>query len=170
MQVGGEEKSGDAAWMRLCELIDDDVEIVDSVRMAVTDPAAYFQEHERELLDRGIEDAADVDPWLALIDGLDEAGALAYLDWKDSGAELADALARVPRVVRAGIELDDVSDIDELEAAAAGTDALLSPHGLRLVYLDEDSDAYPLVVVPTQNAGEIIELAARLEREARIFS
>ncbi|WP_164234257.1 DUF6630 family protein [Microbacterium hydrocarbonoxydans] len=156
-------------WGRLCELLDDDAELAAEVRLAADDPEEYFRRHEDRLADRGIESPDETDPWLALIDGLDDVGALAYLDWKDTGAEVAQALAGVPRVVRAGIDLDAVEDIDDLEAAVAHADRLLAGSGLRVVYLEEDSDAYPLVVVPSAHAAEIIEISARLGYEARTF-
>ena len=134
-------------WTRLCALIDDDPELAPGVREAIDD-----------------------DPWGALIDGLDECGALAYLDWKDGGMQLADALPQLPRVFRTGADLDEVGDVDALEAAIVRADEFLAPHGLRIIRLEEDSDAHPLVVVPTANVAEIVELAAKLGHEARTFS
>lgn len=156
-------------WARLCELLDDDAEFATDVRLATDDPEEYFRRHEGRLSERGIESADEIDPWLAVIDGLYDAGALAYLDWKDTGAELAQALAGVPRMVRAGINLEAVEDTDDLEDAVRHTDRLLAGSGLRVVYLDEDSDAYPLVVVPATHAEEIIGISARLGHEARTF-
>jgi len=137
------------AWTRLCELLEDDPEIVAAVTRAA---------------------AADADPWLVLIDGLDQAGVLAYLDPQDSGMELADALAGVPRVFRAGVDLEPVADIDgDLSAAITRADAILAPQALRIVYLAEEPDAYPLVVVSAEHAAEIVAVATSLGREARIF-
>ncbi len=155
--------------MRLCRLLDDDPVLAASVGGAAADPAEFFTAHEDELRARGVASPADVDPWLVIIDGLDEAGALAYLDPDDTGMELADALAGVPRVFRAGIDLEPVADVDELDAAIMRADALLAPHALRIVYLAEEPDACPLVVVPAAHADEIVALAAGLGREARVF-
>lgn len=131
-------------WARLCELLDDDPELGPAV--AAADPA---------------------DRWEALIDGLDDAGALAYLEVGDSGMELADALAELPRVFRTDVELDEVGDVDDLVAAIARADALLSPHGLRLLRLEEDPTAVPIVAVPAEHVDEIISLAAARGRGAR---
>lgn len=159
-----------AKWERLCELLDDDPELLPSVRLAVTDPDAYFRQRADELVDRGIESADDVDVWGAIIDGLDDAGALAYLDWKDTAGELADALRQVPRVFRAEIDLDKVADLEgELPAVIAQADGLLASRDLRIIYLDEDSDAYPLVAVPIGHVDEIVELSAQLGQVARVF-
>jgi len=157
-------------WTRLCGLLDDDPEIPGPVLQALSDPEGYFAEHQQQQLDRGIESADEIDPWLVMIDGLDDAGALAYLDWKDSGVELADALAGLPKVIRTGVDTDPIGDVEgDLEAAIARADELLATQGLRLVYLDEDSDAYPLVAVPSENVDEIIAVAERLGYEARTF-
>lgn len=137
-------------WTRLCALLDDDPELLPAVRLAATN---------------------DDDPWTALIDGLDEAGALAYLDWKDTGVQLADALPPLPRVFATGVDLDEVGDVEgALTAAIIRADSILAPHELRIIYLDEDSDAYPLVVVPMKSVDEIIEIVTRLGFTAQVFS
>lgn len=134
-------------WARLCDLLDDDPEVAPAVL-----------------------EADDDDRWTALIDGLDEAGALAYLDEGDSGVELADALPALPRVFRAGIDLDEVGDIEGgIDEAATRADELLARHGLRLVFLEDESDAYPLVAVPAENVSAILELTERLGCTARSF-
>lgn len=140
----------EAHWARLCALIDDDPVTLSAVQQAAVDP--------------------QLDTWLVLIDGLDDSGALAYLDSQDSGVELSDALAGVPRVFRSHADLDRVADVDgDLQDAIACADAILAPHGLRIIYLAEDSEAYPLVVVPIENVDEILTIATRLEHEVRAF-
>lgn len=134
-------------WKRLCALIDDDPQIV--VDVAKAKPR---------------------DKWGALIDGLDDAGALAYLDVEDTGIEVAEALAEVPRVLRLGVDLDTVGDIDGLDDAVRAVEQVLAPHALRIVYLPEDADAFPLVVVPADNVEEILALAKASGHEARSFA
>ena len=131
-------------WTRLCNLLDDDPEFAPAVLDAV--------------------EAGD-EPWDALIDALDDAGALAYLDRDDTGVQVADALPALPRVFRAGVELDEVGDIDDLQDAVAKANQLLAPHTLRLIHIDdpENEDAFPLVAVPTTNVDEIERLIANLD-------
>src|SRR5690554_5237108 len=130
-------------WTRLCELLDDDPEIAPAVRKA---------------LDEGD------DPWDALIDALDDAGALAYLDREDTGDELAEALPALPRIQPTGAALDEVANVEDLAAAIARADEILAPHGLRLMHIEdpEDEDAYPLVAVATATADETVALMAKL--------
>lgn len=162
------------AWERLCTLIDDDPEIWPSVQHALQGETDGESDEEdgggREDTDEsGVEedDGAD-EAWGALIDALDDCGALAYLHADDTAMELADALAGVPRVVRLGLDTDEVGDVDgDVPTASAAADALLAPSGLALVFLEEDSDAYPLVVVPRESVTEIVDTAAALGFVAR---
>lgn len=133
-------------WQRLCALLDEDVAVRDSVRAAL---------------------AAGEDPWAALLDGLDEAGALAYLQADDTGMELTDALAQLPRVFAVQPDLDEVTDTDDLVEATAAADRVLRAARLRALLLVEDDDSWPVVVVPEGSAAEIRDLASRLGHEAR---
>ena len=136
-------------WVRLGALLEDDPEVGKAIRHAGRDGG---------------------DVRAALFDALDDAGALAYMEWSDSGVELADALAQVPRVFQTGADLDEVGDVaGGLTEAIARDDGILSAHDLRTVYLDEGSDACPLVVVASGDVEEITALAARLSFTARTF-
>ncbi|WP_371030214.1 hypothetical protein [Pseudoclavibacter sp. JSM 162008] len=164
------------AWERLCTLIDDDPEIWPSVQEALHGGADDDHEkghgdhdHQADTDESGVEedDGAD-EAWGALIDALDDCGALAYLHADDTAMELADALAGVPRVVRIGLDTDEIGDVDgDVPTASAAADTLLAPAGLALVFLEEDSDAYPLVVVPRESVPEIVDTAAALGFVAR---
>lgn len=139
-----------AAWERLTRLLDDDELLWPQVRDAL--------------------ESGEQDPWEALVAGLDDAGALAYLDADDTGMELADALAQLPRVFRLQARLGTVSDTDDLEDAVVAADRLLTGHEFRLVRLrDDDDDAYALAVVPEANVPEILRLSADVGRPVRTF-
>lgn len=138
-----------ADWIRLAELLDEDPEVAAELGRA----------------------SATTDLRGVLFDALDDAGALAYMEWSDSGVELADALAQVPRVFRTGADLDEVGDVDgALADAIAEADGILARHGLQSVYLDEGSDACPLVVVARSDVDEITALGTRLSLRPRVFS
>lgn len=138
-------------WIRLCMLLDDDVELRTAVQSAV-------------------DSAEDVDPWLVMIDGLDDAGALAYLDQKDSGAQLVDALAGLPRILAAGVDLDLVGDVEaDLPTVVTVANELLAVHGLALVYLEEEPDAFPLVAVSAADAEQVVALVSELGHTARTY-
>ena len=136
-------RAGD--WAQLCRLLDDDESLERAVQQAI---------------------AMGEDPWQALLDGLDDAGALAYLQADDTGMELTDALEQLPRVVQAHPDLGEATDTDDLVEATAVADRVLSEDRLGIVRLVEDADAWPLVVVPLDRVDRIIEAAASLEHEA----
>lgn len=132
-------------WQRLCALLDDDESVWQAVEAALQQGG---------------------DPWDALIGGLDDAGALAYLQADDTGMELSDALAQLPRVFALQPDLDEVTDTDDLVKATAAADRILSAAGLRIVRLVEEEDAWPVTVVPGPNVTEISALAASLGHQA----
>jgi hypothetical protein len=135
----------EALWERLCSLLDDDEQLWPAVQAALEDP--------------------DEDPWDALLDGLDDAGALASLEAEDTGMELADALAQLPRVFRLQPDLGTVTDTDDLAEAVAEADRVLEGQGHRLLILEsDDGDVHELVVVPEEAVGPILEAADALER------
>ncbi len=138
------------SWQRLCALIDDDPQVWPEVSSA---------------LDEGD------DPWEALIGALDDAGALAYLDIEDTGMELAEALAQLPRVFQLQPNLSEANDTDELREAIAVADGVLAEGGVRLLMLEDDDDeAQALVVVPAESVDEIVEIAAQLGHVATTFA
>ena len=133
------------AWQRLCTLIDDDEQLWPSVSAAL--------------------ELEDADPWETLLDGLDDAGALAFLDTADTGMELVDALNQLPRVFRLQPDLDEANDTDDLDGAIRAADATLSSEGCRIVELGQaDQDARALVVVRSADVAELTRLAAELEQ------
>lgn len=134
-------------WRRLCALLDDD----EAVWLAV-----------ESALERG------EDPWEALLDGLDDAGALAYLRSDDTGMELSDALAQLPRVFALQPDLDEVTDADDIVEAMRVADATLTAAGFRLVRLVErdDEESRPVVVVRDSETERITRLAGTVGGQA----
>ena len=132
-------------WRRLCALLDDDEAVWEAVSAALQ---------------------GGDDPWEALLDGLDEVGALAFLRADDTGMELSDALAQLPRVFALQPDLDEVTDTDDLGAATAAADRILAAAGLRVVRLVEEDDAWPVAVVPSSGTEDLAGLVIGLGHEA----
>jgi hypothetical protein len=134
-------------WQRLCALLDDDETVWEAVE---------------EALEQGD------DPWEALLDGLDDAGALAYLQADDTGMELTDALAQLPRVYALQPDLGEATDTDDLVEAMRVADGALASGDLRLMRLveEDDDESWPVVAVPTDSRAAIRTLAEALGHEA----
>lgn len=157
------------AWNRLTDLVTADPRVAPFVRRAVEDPEGYLADHEEALAERGIEEADEVSPLIALIDALLETGELAYLDWKAETAEVTAHIAALPRVRATGIDLGAVVDAELLEDAVRAVNGLLAPASLEIVMLDEDSDAYPLVAVPADATEAVTEAAQAVDVEVQSF-
>ncbi len=147
------DRTGD--WERLCSLLEPDPEVWGSVRRALGDAGGE----------------ADGDPWAALVDALDESGAIACLDTGDTGDLLVDAVRALPRLRRAElssgreVDLRPVVDVDDLDEAIAGARGALAAVGLDLVALDEgdgDEECLPLVAVARPDVAEITALIGSL--------
>ncbi|TGO05328.1 DUF6630 family protein [Serinibacter arcticus] len=142
-------------WERLCSLLEPDPEVWRSVQRT---------------LDAS---SLDTDPWAALLDALDESGAIACLDTGDTGDLLVDAVTALPRIARAelatgrDVDLRAVVDVDDLTAAIAAARDVLAAVGLDLLALDEgdgDEECLPLVAVARDDVAEITALVGSLGR------
>lgn len=132
-------------------------------------PQDYFDRFADALYQRGIEDVHEVDFWLALTDALEKTGNLRESDWKTEGGEIAYLLQRLAG--KRGLTLSDdacrplaARAFDSVEAFAADIRALLQPFGLTAVYLDIDSDSYPLCLIPDAQVAQARALARGLDR------
>ena len=56
----------------------------------------------------------------------------------------------------------------EVEVAAGAANALLSQEGLYVLVIDEDSDAFPLVVVPSARVSDILTAAGAAGVDIRV--
>lgn len=146
------------AWTRLTLLVTDAPGVLPQVLSAVSDPEGYLAAHADALDERGIEEADEVTPVVALVDALLEVGEVAYVDWKEASSEVCAQLASLPRVRAAGGVLDSLDGRPDEVAAAAN--ALLAPAGVAIVGLDEGSDAYALVAVPSDRVGALVAAGA----------
>lgn len=157
------------AWKALTEQLTDDEQARASVSLALDAPARYFSEHRQALRDRGIEEADGLRPVIALVDALEGAGELAYLDWKSNPGTVVEELAGLPRLQRADVDLDPLLDLEgDLELALAHVNRLLKPADLAVIVIDEDSDAYPLVVIGRDRLSRVTDLAAEADAVVRI--
>lgn len=161
----------DTAWTDLCDLLSDgDRTLLSELILARHQPGAYFARFEDALWERGIEDARGVDPWLALVDGLQSRGRLREFDWKLEADDLAFQLQRLVPCKDRNIALDRLRTSEAtgdalLSIAAAG----LAEHGLGLLLLEIDGDCYPLTVCPSHVAPDVVRLATRIGKSASLL-
>lgn len=158
-------------WHQLCaHLCPNDASLAHDVELARANPQAYFERFEQTLYERGIEEAAAVRPWLALVDGLMARGWLCELDWKLEAAELAGQLERLAASKASQVQLGALRQspaVGEALLEVAGHE--LAAHELGLLVFDIDSDSYPMMPVPNGRLACTLELMARLGERAMTF-
>ncbi len=151
-------------WDVLCELISPgDSSLKEEVRLARTDKEGYFARYEDQLWERGIEAAAGVQPWLALIDGLERRGLLREFDWKLEREELRFQLEKLRPCKQQNVclaQLGSTSAEGETLFSVAASE--LAGYSLALLWFHMESDSYPSVVVPVAEVERVIAAAARV--------
>ncbi|GAA0707402.1 DUF6630 family protein [Dokdonella soli] len=158
----------------LCSLLGcDAADLCEEVLLAARDPATYFERFEDDLLQRGIEEPERVSFWLALVDGLQRRGALWSFDWKDQADNLAAAMQMLAQ--RRGAELDWqplASRGDEYGATSSFADAIqqiLQPAELVAVWLDTESDEYPVCLIEARQVDKLRGLAQQLGQRIAVL-
>lgn len=159
-----------AAWDRLVDLLTDDPRVAPEVRLALTDADAYLERHAEQLADRGIDEAGDVEPVLALDDALEAAGELAFADWQEDPEVLLELVTDLPRVRTAGVDLDTVAREGGVEEVLAAINRLLAPVGVVIAYINEGNDSYPLVAVPVDRMTAIEVAGANVDLSVEAFA
>jgi uncharacterized RDD family membrane protein YckC len=155
-----------ATWQRLCEAFTSDPELWQVVQLALAEPAAYLERFRERQSDRSIVTAEAVSPWIALVDWLYEHDRLIELDWKNTSVDVAENLSLLPTLYDLDVAPIEIEQV-HLSFAVPRANALLAPRFLTLLYLDIDSDSYPLALVSTEAAPRIRQLAASLGQVAR---
>lgn len=163
----------ESSWTDLVRLITDEPSAHAAVNRYSADPDAYFADHEDDLAQRGIEDPDDVTGPVVIIDALDKVDEVAYLDWKSPVDEVVGLLDRIERIKDAGVDLEVLVDPGysqeaDVETVVGWVNALLGDSEVTVAILDEDSDAYPLIAVPTPTVESIVETAKRLGAEVLV--
>lgn len=149
-------------WRKLSGRLSDEPTVTAEAVQAVEDPAAYFAEHRTRLSSRGIIGPESVTGTIALIDALQAADQLAYLDWKASPEETIDACSILPRVRVSGADLSDpaaTAPVSDVWSTVRVINHRLRDVGLAFVMLNEWSDAYPLALIRLEDRRSISALA-----------
>ena len=155
-------------WRSVCEqLCSGDASFHQDVQLSISDPQSYFEKFEFALAQRGIDDPADVNPWLALIDGLETRGLLREFDWKLDANELAFQFERLLPCKKENVQLPKLRHSSAIGANLLHSAANeLKSYSLGLVCLETNSDCYALMVVPIDNIPNIVELITSIGHNA----
>lgn len=155
-------------WQEICGILcSDDPSLLGDIELAQEHPSQYLETFEDSLFERGIEDASEVRPWLALVDGLISRQLCTEVDWKIDANELAFQLGKLKSLSGCDQLLMRLSESGTTnEEALERASNLLKEKSFSILQLDIDSDSYPLVVVHTGQQNEIERLAASLGERA----
>jgi hypothetical protein len=145
--------------------------VVEEVRLYLTSPKAYFEKHEKNLYQRGIESAEEVTGPVVLIDALLAQEKIVYQDHK---AEPSDVLLMLNRLSEGKFEMgagyNDLAELYkrsefgiskylELSQAAPSIFGFSRSVGLELLSIDEDSDSYALVLIESNELDRFMDVA-----------
>ncbi|QCW99871.1 hypothetical protein FGM00_07075 [Aggregatimonas sangjinii] len=155
--------------LELAKLISEDDSFVSEVQLAENQPFNYLGQFERALQERGIHSAIPSLPWIAFVDGLARRDQLVELDWKDDPQEL---IATTMKLLKNHPEHEGLAEpikkiepfIDEdIEEFLPQLNAALKEFDVQLVWIDIDSDSYPLTILPSKNVDEAERLASEAD-------
>ncbi len=141
-------------------LISKDTTLISEVQLAENQPLNYLSQFSERLRERGIDSTVPELPWLALVDGLARRGQLVELDWKDNPEEL---IAAAMDLLKGHPDFEDLASklttttpfIDEdIEEFLPQLNQKLLLFDVQLIWLDIDSDSYPITVLPTKTLEE----------------
>lgn len=139
--------------------------IVKAVDLALNDPIKYIKENSERFSERGImlddEDSfedldADEFLFLGILDELEEHGFAFEFDWK---CELEDFLWGLKQLKNYSLITDVIKTVkldegEDIEAWGEEINAALGDKA-RLVYIDIDSDSYPITILTADTLEKI---------------
>lgn len=138
------------------------------VLLAIEKPKEYLILHKIDLTERGVTEPIESLPWLALVNGLAKRNLLVELDWKDDPEETISIVLEFASdsenfdEIKSSLEKIEPLINDDIEGFLPILNARLKSHNLQLVWLDIDSDSYPLTIIKFEhlaNAKELTNLA-----------
>ena len=145
-----------------------DEAVLDDIAGCVKDPASYFEAHEEQFEERGIDSAEDPELvcWLGLADALEARGHVCERDWEDEKEDFVFFLGKLSGMKRLGLELQpDWLDGDGgISQWCAVLDEKWAPRQCCAACIDIESDSY--VVFPC-GLADLERLKALAEKAGR---
>lgn len=162
------------AYQQLALLLSaNDKEVIEDVNLYLSDAQSYFLNNKNRLHERGIRDSSAVTVAVVLVDSLLKKGKIIYQDRTSepndtlaslnilSGGKLKESacyqpLTRFYDLTEYGIGtfLDEKGDWPSIFECVDSV-------GLRLIAINEDSDAYALLLVKKAEIAKVVELSKK---------
>lgn len=134
----------------------------------------YFKVHEKELLQRGIESPEEISPFIALIDSLKAFKYIVYADYKEDALQVLEKLNSLTQgkltatssCEKLVLHIKEKGSYRAISNYLEGSESsylfqCITDANYKLVMIDEDSDAFPLTLVPLGNFETIKKLALK---------
>ena len=152
----------------LCTLFTNDSELQQEVKLALEQPQQYLQRFKNELEERGIEEPRRTLAWIALVNGLQRRNLLQELDWKEDPEELIALVGEFTEThsnqkeVHATLSNLEPMLNDDIEEFLPTINRAIEKHNIQLVWLDINSDSYPLTLLKLQDLKKARILADKI--------
>jgi len=152
-------------------LSNENVEVKEDLELYLNNPAKYLSKYEDELFERGIEEVENIPAVIVLVNALLKRKLLAYVDGSNS---FNDSLKAIAKLAKGKLDasknfknLLDYSNKPSKYGVGAYLDSDIGPSvfeslksdGFNLISINEDSDAYPLVLVNSEDLNRVVNLA-----------
>jgi hypothetical protein len=145
-------------------LLPEDEKLIEELNLAINNPVGYITKFQEQLSYRGIDEPFPELPWIALVDGLTMQNRLVEIDWN---TELEDITWNIDQLLQAESDepnrwtwaetrIWEEKPTEEFLKAAAD---MFNKRGLALVYLDINSDSYPLLLIKVEQLAQSQKLA-----------
>lgn len=155
--------------LKLVQILSYDDSMLTEVRLAVNSPKDYVNKFSKQLKERGIKKPTDNLAWIALVESLNSRNLLQELDWKDDAEELIEVTLSLTERQKNYKSIQNtllkVNALlgDDIEEFLPILNKSLEKEGIQLIWLDIDSDSYPLTIIDLKNVKKAKELALKAE-------
>ncbi|MDI9898794.1 hypothetical protein QM716_02885 [Rhodococcus sp. IEGM 1409] len=149
--------------------------VIDRVTLAMDYPERYV-EVQNELYSQSLEKPHPELAWFALVDALHEQELLVWVDWNEDAAEVLGQLRELKSAPATAGSWEWAGSLAAAFDRAAGLESLLARvgdniagAGVSVAWLDSDSDTFLVVLVPSDRAAVLVELALTIGHCVRVL-
>ena len=158
----------DTCLLEVFEILShNDDEVMNAVRACLSDTEGYFNEHENDFDERGMEYSPEAEKWIkfiAAVNALECAGYAAELDHKAETEDFAAALEDVLDASGIEFSLKNIEFAPEksIPDCAAQFNEYAGQSGITVMFIDIDSDCYVMCAAQIADYAEAAEIASRI--------